>query len=90
MPDTQRNALAELAKQLGMFADFNRDADRVNGYVITKAKRIVAELAKVNCGHWKPLKNGHCPYFCYATDSRIECMVCKCRAIAEEGAGDGK
>lgn len=85
MADT-KNALEDLAKQLGMFADFNRDADRVNGYVITKAKRIVAELAKVSEGHWEVVCDGTEAYICKAGSTEVQCSIGVCRSIAEEGA----
>ena len=68
------DALEKLASELGMFEDFNRDANRVNGYVITKSKRIVSEIAKVKCDG-KGVPN-------WGESSRA---IAKCREIAKEG-----
>ena len=68
-----RNALAELEEIVrDTKSDFYTTA-------ISKAQRIIDELAKVEYGD-----DGHIRYW---TD--IEIKLKKCRAIAEEGAGDG-
>ena len=67
------NALEELAKDLKAIADWTN-----GGYgftAISKAQRIVSELAKVEYGD-----DGHIRYW---TDTEIKLK--KCRAIAEEG-----
>ena len=72
------NALAELAKDLKAIGRWTN-----GGYgftAISKAHRIIAELAKVEYGD-----DGHIRYW---TDTEIKLK--KCRAIAEEGAKDGK
>ena len=72
------NALAELAKDLKAIADWTN-----GGYgftAISKAHRIVAELAKVEYGD-----DGHIRSW---TDTEIKLK--KCRAIAEEGAGESE
>lgn len=72
------NALAELAKRLKP-----KGNDCLYFLIdygdLYKAARIVAELAKVEYGD-----DGHIRYW---TDTEIKLK--KCRAIAEEGAGDG-
>ena len=77
MSDT-KNALAELTKDLEEIvrdtkSDFYTTA-------ISKAQRIVAELAKVNTLGPKHIPGDISLYKAYA----------KCRAIAEEGVKDGK
>ena len=72
------NALAELAEDLEEIvrdtkSDFYTTA-------ISKAQRIVAELAKVNTLGPKHIPGDISLYTAYA----------KCRAIAEEGAENGK
>ena len=72
------NALEELAKDLKAIADWTN-----GGYgftAISKAQLIVAELAKVEYGD-----DGHIRSW---TDTEIKLK--KCRAIAEEGAENGK
>ena len=68
MADT-RNALAELANELGgVFCEYMEDIP-----IVEKAQRIIAELAKVADDISNPWD-----------DSRIN-AVTTCRAIAEEG-----
>ena len=81
MADTKKNALAELAKRLdiivfGLVTDGHPCDETID---IRKAQRIVAELAKVNTLGPKHIPGDISLYAAYA----------KCRAIAEEGAGDG-
>lgn len=98
MPE-KKNALAELAKRLRNGLYINQNDKRFDGPVIVRtldandvlaAHRIVAELAKVSDGEWNDVCNGHPAYFCTAGDMKVQCCIGKCRAIAEEGAGDGK
>lgn len=72
------NALAELAERLSPRGE-TKTLLLVNGRDIIKAQHIVAELAKVEYGD-----DGHIYSW---TDTEIKLK--KCRAIAEEGAGDG-
>ena len=76
------NALAKLSAYLAMYRDFHRDDDRVNDHILTKAQRIVAELAKV-----EDRREGETN-----SDALWRCNDCiaKCRVIAEEGDRDGK
>ena len=85
-----KNALAELSAYLAMYRDFHRDDDRVNDHILTKAQRIVAELAKVSDGRWEVICDGPPAYFCTAGDLKVQCAIGRCRAIAEEGVKDGK
>ena len=71
------NALAELAVRLGRVIIPHPKTRIYND--LLKAHRIIAELAKVEYGD-----DGHIRYW---TDTEIKLK--KCRAIAEEGAGDG-
>ena len=71
------NALAELAVRLGRVIIPHPKTRIYND--LLKAYRIIAELAKVEYGD-----DGHIRYW---TDTEIKLK--KCRAIAEEGAGDG-
>ena len=71
------NALAELAGRLGRVIIPHPKTKIYND--LLKAYRIVGELAKVEYGD-----DGHIRYW---TDTEIKLK--KCRAIAEEGAGDG-
>lgn len=77
-----KNALAELAKWLKQLVDANGGKKCRAVANIDKAQRIVAELAKV-----EDRREGE-------TNSDVlwRCNDCiaKCRAIAEEGGGDGK
>ena len=73
------NALAELAERLSPRGE-TKTLLLVNGRDIIRAQRIIAELAKVEYGD-----DGHIRYW---TDTEIKLK--NCRAIAEEGAGDGK
>ena len=81
MSDTKKNTLAELAEDLEEIvrdtkSDFYTTA-------ISKAQRIVAELAKVDSTYVAdPVNNNICNM---AYNALVEI-----RAIAEEGAGDGK
>ena len=76
-----KNALAELAERMAVVTSRGGDTWRWLKDVI-KAQRIIAELAKVEDRH-----NGE-------TNSDVlwRCNDCiaKCRAIAEEGANNGK
>lgn len=89
----ERNALAELAEMLKAYAEilraFKKDLgdkeDEVGGMMIDdidKASRIVAELAKV-----EDRRDGETNI-----DVLWRCNDCiaRCRAIAEEGANNGK
>lgn len=89
MPE-KRNALAELARVMNTPVDMASIHDR--GLVVLnaqqfsayqKAQRIVAELAKVE--DWTNDFGADEPRP-YSSVSAIK----ECRAIAEEGAGDGK
>ena len=81
-----RNALAELAKRLRgvhKIGDYNGVLYEKTSFSIEdicKAMRIVAELAKVNTLGPKHIPGDISLYTAYA----------RCRAIAEEGAKDGK
>ena len=86
----EKNALAKLSAYLAMYRDFHKDEDRVNDHILTKAQRIVAELAKVSDGHWEVICDGPDAYFCTAGDLKVQCAIGRCRAIAEEGANNGK
>ena len=79
-----RNALAELEKRLdiivfGLVTDGHPCDETID---IRKAQRIIAELAKV-----EDRREGETN-----SDSLWKCNDCiaKCRAVAEEGAKDGK
>ena len=78
----EKNALAKLCTYLAIYRDFHRDDDRVNDHILTKAQRIVAEVAKV-----ENRREGETN-----SDSLWRCNDCiaKCRVIAEEGVKDGK
>ena len=80
MADTKNNALAELAKWLKQLVDANGGKKCRAVANIDKAQRIVAELAKVRC---------HAPFDEIPFDRDTNLAYRKCRAIAEEGAGDG-
>ena len=73
------NALAELAERLSPRGE-TKTLLLANGRDIIKAQRIVAELAKVNTLGPKHIPGDISLYTAYA----------KCRAIAEEGAENGK
>ena len=75
-----KNALAELAKRLELDIRMIEFGNVAQLKRFRKVKRIVAELAKVEYGD-----DGHIRYW---TDTEIKLK--KCRAIAEEGAEDGK
>lgn len=85
MTDKKKNALAKLSAYLAMYRDFHWDDDRVNDHILTKAQRIVSELAKVSDGHWEVICDGPPAYFCTAGDLKVQCAIGRCRAIAEEG-----
>ena len=74
------NALAELAKWLECDIRMIEFGNVAQLKRLRKVKRIVAELAKVNT-----LGPNHIP-----GDISLYTAYAKCRAIAEEGAGDGK
>lgn len=76
------NPLEKLARELGMFADFNKVADRVNGYVVTKAKQVIEKLAEVASGHWENICDGPPAYICDAGDLRVQCCIGHCVDIA--------
>lgn len=83
----EHNALAELANALvvvGIKATDDRDA-----IMISRAQRIIAELAKVSDGHWHDVCNGHLAYCCNSGSMAVQCCIGKCRVIAEEGANNG-
>lgn len=80
MADTKNNALAELAKWLKQLVDANGGKKCRAVANIDKAQRIVAELAKVRC---------HAPFDEIPFDRDTNLAYRNCRAIAEEGAGDG-
>ena len=78
MPNRKKNALAELAKDLKAIADWTN-----GGYgftAISKAQRIIAELAKV-----EDRRDGETN-----SDALWRCNDCiaKCRAIAEKGGAE--
>ena len=75
MPKT-KNALAELAKWLKQLVDANGGKKCRAVANIDKARRIVAELAKVRC---------HAPFDEIPFDRDTNLAYRKCRAIAEEG-----
>ena len=74
------NALAELAKRLECDIRMIEFGNVAQLKRFRKVKRIVAELAKVNTLGPKHIPGDISLYTAYA----------KCRAIAEEGAKDGK
>ena len=83
MANTKRNALAELSERLdiivfGLVTDGHPCDETID---IRKAQRIIAELAKVR---WSKLWIDR-----PAADESVNAII-KCRAIAEEGAEDGK
>lgn len=90
MPDTNKNALAELAKVMDEPVDMASIHDR--GLVVLnakqfsayqKAQRIVEELAKVRDTNWSAGYN-------YPEPNSSSVAVSKCREIAEEGVNNGK
>lgn len=88
-----RNALAELAERLASNTvelvegdEFPLWLSREAVIDFRKARRIVAELAKVSDGHWEVICDGPDAYFCTAGDLKVQCAIGRCRAIAEEGA----
>ena len=76
-----REALGEIVRDTK--SDFYTTA-------ISKAQRIVEELAKVSDGHWEVICDGPEAYLCTAGDLKVQCAIGRCRAIAEEGSGNGK
>ena len=91
-----KNALAELAERLASNTvelvegdEFPLRLSREAVIDFRKARRIVAELAKVSDGHWEVICDGPDAYFCTAGDLKVQCAIGRCRAIAEEGSGDG-
>lgn len=92
-----KNALAELANKLTWIEDILR-SEGYDSYCdeANKAQRIVAELAK----EFEPIDlslvergadgRKHISDFVKATDRRRCEIMIKCRAIAEEGANNGK
>lgn len=82
MPDTKKNALAELAGRLGRVIVPHPKTRIYND--LLKAYRIVAVLAKVeDVNDVYRLKLVKRPNQCQAIDA-----IVKCREIAEEGAED--
>ena len=85
MANTKRNMLAELEKRLdisvfGLVTDGHPCDETID---IRKAQRIVAELAKVRDTNWLAGHN-------YPEPNSSSVAVSNCRAVAEEGANDGK
>ena len=78
--ERSNNALAELAKWLECDIRMIEFGNVTHLKRLRKVKRIVAELAKVNTLGPKHIPGDISLYTAYA----------KCRAIAEEGAKDGK
>ena len=78
--ERSNNALAELAKWLECDIRMIEFGNVAQLKRLRKVKRIVAELAKVNTLGPKHIPGDISLYTAYA----------KCRAIAEEGAKDGK
>ena len=86
-----RSALAELAERItDVLAFYQNDMYLEHKQTLDKAQRIVAELAKVSDGNWEVICDGPPAYFCTAGDLKVQCAIGRCRAIAEEGAGDDK
>ena len=85
-----KNALAELAERLSNDAEYLYGNNDKASEDVSKAQRIVAELAKVSDGHWEVICDGPSAYFCTAGDLKVQCVIGRCHAIAEEGAGDDK
>ena len=77
MSKNERNALAELAEELGEIS-YDLRSDNFYRTRIGKAQRIVAELAKVRDSA-NLIGNAH-PDLFESSDA-----VSRCRAIAEEG-----
>ena len=93
MPDTKKNALAELAERLSSNKvelvegdEFPIRLSREAVIDLRKARRIIAGLAKVSDGHWQVI----CDDFCTTGDFELHCAIGRCLAIAEEGVKDGK
>lgn len=85
-----KNALAELAERLSNDAEYLYGNNDKASEDVSKAQRIVAELAKVSDGHWEVICDGPEAYLCTAGDLKVQCAIGRCRAIAEEGANNGK
>ena len=86
-----RSALAELAERItDVLAFYHDDMYLEHIQTIDMAQRIVAELAKVSDGHWEVICDGPEAYLCTAGDLKVQCAIGRCRAIAEEGSGNGK
>lgn len=85
-----KNALAELAERLSNDAEYLYGNNNKASEDVSKAQRIVAELAKVSDGHWEVICDGPDAYLCTAGDLKVQCAIGRCRAIAEEGVKDGK
>lgn len=87
---SERNAMAELAKELSDFQKYLHEEFKVGSLGLEKAQRIVAELAKVRS--WfietanKQFNDGKVG--CHQFKTRCYIAFKNCRAIAEEGAGD--
>ena len=77
MPETN-NALAKLSEQLKNYHS--------QGPVIDKARRIIAELAKVSDGRWDVVCDGPEMYICKAGSTEVQCCIGVCLSIAEEGS----
>lgn len=75
MAENNKNALTELSEKLAMYADFHKEEDKANKGILTKASKIIAQLAKVKFG-----ETGHVEWVTGA-DMRFA----KCREIAEKG-----
>ena len=89
MADMKKNALAELAKWLECDIRMIEFGNVAQLKRFRKVKRIVAELAKVVDGSWVKGDAGWF-YVCRAESRVVETAVGKCRAIAEEVAGNDK
>ena len=85
-----KNALAELAERLSNDAEYLYGNNDKASEDVSKAQRIVAELAKVSDGRWEVICDGPPAYFCTAGDLRVQCAIGRCRVIAEEGVKDGE
>ena len=91
MPETKKNALAELAESLEHDNFFGCDHFKREVWV-GKAQRIVAELAKIekpiDKSEVKPSIDGrvHFADILKAEEERAFEVLRNCRAIAEEGA----
>ena len=84
MSDTKKNALAELAKRLEFDIRMIEFGNVAQLKRFRKAKRIVEELAKVRTN-----KVGWPEKLSIPLLDDMANLYAKCRAIAEEGDGDG-